>query len=169
MTTLRLAMAPIHLSPALRIPRGFQICRPDIRRRGQNPAGFFRRSSTAAGQLPLEGYRVLDMTRVLAGVSASAFVLEHQGADEVAALLYPDLRRPWVSHPRVLMIGSRGRILRGRSAEVIKIEHPVRGDDTRAWGPPYAKYKAHSTREGPGESAYFLGVSSSWPQPRNSG
>lgn len=109
------------------------------------------------------------MTRVLAGVSASAFVLEHQGADEVAALLYPDFRRPWVSHPRVLMIRSRGQMLRGRSAEVIKIEHPVRGDDTRAWGPPYAKYKADSTREGPGESAYFLGVSSSWPQLRNPG
>jgi succinate--hydroxymethylglutarate CoA-transferase len=47
---------------------------------------------------------------------------------------------------------------------VIKIEHPVRGDDTRAWGPPYATYKAGSLHEGPGESAYFLGVSSNNPR-----
>ncbi len=44
-------------------------------------------------------------------------------------------------------------------AEVIKVEHPTRGDDTRAWGPPYANYTAESTIEGPGESAYFLAVS----------
>lgn len=31
-------------------------------------------------------------------------------------------------------------------------------DDTRAWGPPYAKY-SNSDQEGPGESAYYLGVS----------
>lgn len=42
-------------------------------------------------------------------------------------------------------------------ADVIKVEHPVRGDDTRAWGPPYAKYEDES-REGPGETAYFLAV-----------
>lgn len=43
---------------------------------------------------------------------------------------------------------------------MIKIEHPVRGDDTRAWGPPYAAYKPDSPLAGtsPGESAYYLTV-----------
>jgi len=44
-------------------------------------------------------------------------------------------------------------------ADVIKIEHPTRGDDTRAWGPPYAKYTQGEHSDGPGESAYYLAVS----------
>jgi crotonobetainyl-CoA:carnitine CoA-transferase CaiB-like acyl-CoA transferase len=61
--------------------------------------------------LPLEGLRVLDLSRVLAGPYAT-MALADLGAD------------------------------------VIKVEHPERGDDTRHWGPPFAG----------GESAYFLSI-----------
>ncbi|MCJ1451975.1 hypothetical protein MMC28_002315 [Mycoblastus sanguinarius] len=50
------------------------------------------------------------------------------------------------------------QILGDLGAEVIKIEHPTRGDDTRAWGPPYAKHTKGDQTDSPGESAYFLSV-----------
>ncbi|MCR8922065.1 CoA transferase [Dasania sp. GY-MA-18] len=65
---------------------------------------------------PLTGYKVLDMSRILAG--------------------------PWA-----------GQTLADLGADVIKVERPGEGDDTRKWGPPYL-----SDNEGnpTSESAYYL-------------
>lgn len=60
---------------------------------------------------PLEGIRVVDLTRILAG--------------------------PYCT----MMLGDMG-------AEVIKIEHPDGGDDTRGWGPPFLN----------GVSTYFISI-----------
>jgi crotonobetainyl-CoA:carnitine CoA-transferase CaiB-like acyl-CoA transferase len=60
---------------------------------------------------PLDGIRVVDLSRILAG--------------------------PYCS-----------MLLSDFGAEVIKIEHPNKGDDTRAYGPPFLQ----------GESVYFLSI-----------
>tara|TARA_Y100000590_G_scaffold452259_1_gene595111 strand:+ start:94884 stop:96083 length:1200 start_codon:yes stop_codon:yes gene_type:complete len=60
---------------------------------------------------PLDGIRVIDLSRILAG--------------------------PFCT----MNLGDMG-------AEIIKIEQPGKGDDTRSWGPPFAG----------SEAAYFLGI-----------
>jgi crotonobetainyl-CoA:carnitine CoA-transferase CaiB-like acyl-CoA transferase len=60
---------------------------------------------------PLDGIRVVDLTRILAG--------------------------PYCT-----------QALADAGADVVKVEEPAKGDDTRGWGPPFVN----------GESAYFLSV-----------
>ncbi|MFB3059480.1 MAG: CoA transferase, partial [Gammaproteobacteria bacterium] len=67
---------------------------------------------------PLAGFRVLDLSRILAG--------------------------PWAS-----------QLLADLGAEVIKIERPGQGDDTRGWGPPYMPDESGTATS---ESAYFHGA-----------
>ena len=65
---------------------------------------------------PLTGYKVLDMSRILAG--------------------------PWA-----------GQMLADLGADVIKIERPKTGDDTRHWGPPYLRDKQGNNTQ---DAAYFF-------------
>lgn len=64
-----------------------------------------------------------------------------------------------LSHIRVLDLSRvlagpwAGQILADLGAEVIKVERPANGDDTRAWGPPFLK---DAQGENTSEAAYYL-------------
>ena len=71
----------------------------------------------------------------------------------------PTANRGALSHLRVLDMSRilagpwAGQILADLGAEVIKIERPGNGDDTRAWGPPYARDAQGNDTS---ESGYYL-------------
>ncbi|WP_105104251.1 CaiB/BaiF CoA transferase family protein [Microbulbifer pacificus] len=54
---------------------------------------------------------------------------------------------------RILAGPWAGQVLADFGAEVIKVERPQKGDDTRHWGPPYLK---NEVGENTGEAAYYL-------------
>ena len=66
-----------------------------------------------------------------------------------------------LSHVRVLDLSRilaapwAGQILADLGAEVIKVEKPGAGDDTRAWGPPFLK---NANGDSTKEAGYFLAV-----------
>jgi crotonobetainyl-CoA:carnitine CoA-transferase CaiB-like acyl-CoA transferase len=66
-----------------------------------------------------------------------------------------------LSHIRVLDLSRilagpwAGQILADLGADVIKVERPGAGDDTRAWGPPFLKDKAGEETQ---DAGYFLAV-----------
>ena len=56
---------------------------------------------------------------------------------------------------RIMAAPWAGQILADLGADVIKVERPVVGDDTRSWGPPFLKDAAGKPTK---EAGYYLSV-----------
>lgn len=75
------------------------------------------------------------------------------------AAALPGNRPPPLAGTRVLDLSRvlagpwAGQLLADLGADVVKVERPGQGDDTRSWGPPYLKDAAGRDT---GEAAYFL-------------
>ncbi|MFJ9431912.1 CaiB/BaiF CoA transferase family protein [Streptomyces sp. NPDC101490] len=77
----------------------------------------------------------------LAGSGALLGSGAHSGLGALAGIVVADFSRVLAGPYMTMLLADLG-------ADVIKIERPGAGDDTRAWGPPFAG----------GEATYFLGV-----------
>src|SRR4051812_46373156 len=64
------------------------------------------------------------------------------GSEHLSGLRVLDLSRVLAGPLGTMMLGDLG-------AQVVKIERPTHGDDTRGWGPPFDER---------GESAYYLSI-----------